>query len=92
MFANTEDKSYLEKWYLMKNGRRHPFTYYLIPCTMVLAFSRVLEHIKQNMDAAIFRLQDHTDRLFEAASKLGIKIPYSPDELNQVQKGYFYKK
>jgi branched-chain amino acid aminotransferase len=40
---------------------------------------------------AIFRLEDHTNRLFEAASKLSINIPYSPEEINQVQKEIFAK-
>tara|TARA_Y100000746_G_scaffold80952_1_gene68267 strand:+ start:1355 stop:2275 length:921 start_codon:yes stop_codon:yes gene_type:complete len=35
--------------------------------------------------AAIFRLQDHTNRLFEAAEKINIKIPFSNDELNNTQ-------
>jgi branched-chain amino acid aminotransferase len=40
---------------------------------------------------AIFRLNDHTERLFSAAEKIGIKIPYSVEELNQVQKDIFIK-
>lgn len=32
---------------------------------------------------AIFRLQDHTARLFDAASKLNIQIPLTADELNK---------
>ena len=40
---------------------------------------------------AIFRLNDHTKRLFSAAEKIGIKIPYSVEELNQVQKDIFIK-
>ena len=40
---------------------------------------------------AIFRLEDHTNRLFEAANKLSINIPYSPEEINQVQKEIFAK-
>ena len=31
---------------------------------------------------AIFRLEDHTNRLFDAASKIGVVIPYSKEELN----------
>jgi len=34
---------------------------------------------------AIFRLQEHTERLFESAKIVNIKIPFSPEELNQVQ-------
>ena len=35
---------------------------------------------------AIFRLEDHTDRLFRSAHILGMDIPYSKDELNAAQK------
>ncbi len=31
---------------------------------------------------AIFRLKEHTDRLFESAHIMGMKIPYSRDEIN----------
>ncbi|MFC3531338.1 branched-chain amino acid transaminase [Vogesella facilis] len=32
---------------------------------------------------AIFRLQDHTDRLFRSAKILGMKLPFSKDQINQ---------
>jgi branched-chain amino acid aminotransferase len=35
---------------------------------------------------AIFRLADHTERLFNSAKIFGMKIPYSADELNDAQK------
>jgi len=35
---------------------------------------------------AIFRLEEHTDRLFRSAHILGMDIPYSKDELNEAQK------
>ncbi|HXG29916.1 MAG TPA: branched-chain amino acid transaminase [Nevskiales bacterium] len=35
---------------------------------------------------AIFRLQDHTRRLFNSAKILGLQIPYTPDELNDAQR------
>jgi branched-chain amino acid aminotransferase len=35
---------------------------------------------------AIFRLQDHTDRLFRSAHILGMKMPYSKDEINEAQR------
>ena len=38
-----------------------------------------------NNGGAIFRLQDHTARLFEAASKLNIQIPLTEDDLNKAQ-------
>ncbi len=34
---------------------------------------------------AIFRLQDHTERLFRSAHILGMKIPFDADTLNQAQ-------
>ncbi len=36
--------------------------------------------------AAIFRLEDHTRRLFDSARILGMTIPYDPATLNQVQR------
>ncbi|MFT7224116.1 MAG: branched-chain amino acid aminotransferase, partial [Cellvibrionaceae bacterium] len=36
--------------------------------------------------AAIFRLQDHTDRLFNSAKILNMSIPYGRETLNQAQK------
>ncbi len=32
---------------------------------------------------AIFRLQEHTKRLFNSAKILGMKLPYTQDEINQ---------
>ncbi|MEJ1296937.1 MAG: branched-chain amino acid transaminase [Candidatus Sedimenticola sp. (ex Thyasira tokunagai)] len=40
---------------------------------------------KTDKGAAIFRLQDHTDRLFQSAHILGMKIPYDAKTLNQAQ-------
>ncbi len=34
---------------------------------------------------AIFRLQDHTDRLFRSAHILGMKMPYTKEEINAAQ-------
>ena len=34
---------------------------------------------------AIFRLNDHTKRLFNSANLIGMTIPYSPEELNDAQ-------
>ena len=33
-------------------------------------------------DGRIFKLEEHTDRLFHSAKRLGFKIPYSKEELN----------
>ena len=34
---------------------------------------------------AIFRLKEHTDRLFQSASLVGMNIPFSKEELMQAQ-------
>jgi len=34
-------------------------------------------------DGKIFKLEEHTERLFYSASRMGIKIPYSQENLNQ---------
>ena len=40
---------------------------------------------------SIFRLQEHTDRLFDSAHILGISIPFTKDELNEAQIDVFRK-
>ncbi len=40
---------------------------------------------KTDNGAAIFRLQEHTDRLFRSAHILGMNIPHDPATLNQAQ-------
>lgn len=40
---------------------------------------------KTERGPAIFRLQDHTRRLFDSAKILGMKIPYDQDMLNEAQ-------
>ena len=37
-------------------------------------------------DGEIFKLEEHTDRLFHSAKRMDIKIPYSVDEINQATK------
>ena len=37
------------------------------------------------LGTAIFRLQDHTQRLFNSAKIIGMQIPFSKDEINQAQ-------
>ena len=37
-------------------------------------------------DGEIFKLEEHTERLFYSASRMGIKIPYSQKEINQACK------
>ena len=37
------------------------------------------------LGTAIFRLQDHTDRLFNSAKIIGMQLPFSKEEINQAQ-------
>jgi len=37
-------------------------------------------------DGEIFKLEEHTERLFHSASRLGFKIPYSPESLNKASR------
>ena len=37
----------------------------------------------------IFRLNDHTNRLFESAKAVNMKIPFSEQEINEAQKEVF---
>ncbi|MDX1433336.1 MAG: branched-chain amino acid transaminase [Gammaproteobacteria bacterium] len=41
---------------------------------------------KTDRGTAIFRLSDHTNRLFRSAHILGMEIPYDKDTLNEVQR------
>ncbi len=90
MFVNTDLK------YIWKNGSYekwdessvHILSHTVHYGTGVFEGVRAYETEK---GAAIFRLEDHTKRLFEAAKKINIKIPYSQDELNKVQKDIFLK-
>jgi len=37
-------------------------------------------------EGEIFKLEEHTDRLYHSAKRMGIKIPYSKDEINKAAK------
>ena len=84
MFKNTEKK------FIWKNGEFenwddsniHILSHTLHYGTGV--FEGVRAYNTEN-GPAIFRLSEHTSRLFDAASKLNIKIPYTKDELNIIQ-------
>ena len=84
MFLNTDSK------YIWLNGDFHPFNdtnIHLLSNTLhygmgVVEGGRAYE---TNNGGAIFRLTEHTERLFSAASKINITIPYSSDELCQAQ-------
>jgi len=37
-------------------------------------------------DGSIFKLEEHTDRFFYSADRMGFKIPYSKDQINEASK------
>jgi len=84
VFKNTEKK------FIWKNGKFenwddsnvHILSHTLHYGTGV--FEGVRAYKTEN-GPAIFRLLEHTSRLFDAASKINIKIPFSKDELNIIQ-------
>jgi branched-chain amino acid aminotransferase len=90
MFLNTETK------FIWKNGSYEKWedtSVHILSHTMHYG-TGVFEGVRAyNTDngPAIFRLNDHTNRLFNAASKISVNIPYSPEELNEVQKEIFLK-
>ena len=84
MFLNTDSK------FIWLNGDFQPFNdtnIHLLSNTLHYGMG-VFEGVrayKTNNGGAIFRLTEHTERLFSAASKINITIPYSSDELCQAQ-------
>ena len=84
MFVNTDNKliwknGSFEKW---NDSNVHILSHTLHYGTGV--FEGVRAYQSKNK-SAIFRLDDHTKRLFNAASKISIKIPFSQEELNKAQ-------
>ena len=84
MFVNTEKKliwknGSFENW---NESNIHILSHTLHYGTGVFEGVRAY---KTSNGAAIFRLKKHTNRLFDAASKIGIKIPYTKEELNNAQ-------
>jgi len=85
MFLNTDAK------YIWLNGSFQPFNdtnVHLLSHTLhygLGAFEGVRAY-ETKTGGAIFRLRDHTERLFDAANKINITIPYSIEELEAVQK------
>ena len=85
MFLNTDSK------YIWLNGSFRPFNdtnIHLLSHTLhygLGAFEGVRAYETES-SGAIFRLHDHTKRLFDAANKINITIPYSIEDLEAVQK------
>ena len=84
MFVNTENKyiwknGSFEKW---NDSNVHILSHTLHYGTGVFEGVRAY---KTKNGPAIFRLTDHTKRLFDAASKISINIPFSESELNEAQ-------
>ena len=84
MFKNTEKK------FIWKNGEFENWddsSVHILSHTLHYGtgvFEGVRAYKTEN-GPAIFRLSEHTSRLFDAASKINIKIPFSKDELNIIQ-------
>ncbi len=84
MFLNTDSK------FIWINGDFQPFNdtnIHLLSNTLHYGMG-VFEGVRayETKDGgAIFRLIEHTERLFTAASKINITIPFSSDELCQAQ-------
>ena len=85
MFLNTDAK------YIWLNGAFQPFNdsnVHLLSHTLhygLGAFEGIRAY-ETEACGAIFRLSEHTERLFDAAKKINITIPYSKEELEAVQK------
>ena len=85
MFLNTDSK------FIWLNGSFQPFNetnIHLLSNTLhygLGVFEGVRAYETKN-GGAIFRLHEHTSRLFDAAKKINIEIPYSIDELCAAQK------
>ncbi|MDG1960598.1 MAG: branched-chain amino acid transaminase [SAR86 cluster bacterium] len=84
MFLNTDAK------FIWLNGNFQPFNdtnIHLLSNTLHYGMG-VFEGVRAyetNDGGAIFRLIDHTERLFSVASKINISIPYSANDLCQAQ-------
>lgn len=84
MFVDTEKKliwknGSFEKW---NDANVHILSHTLHYGTGVFEGVRAYE---TSAGPAIFRLEEHTKRLFDAAEKINIKIPFSEEEINNVQ-------
>ena len=84
MFVNTENKliwknGSFQSW---NDSNVHILSHTLHYGTGVFEGVRAYE---SKNGPAIFRLRDHTDRLYESADLVGMNIPYAKEELMQAQ-------
>lgn len=85
MFLNTDSK------FIWLNGDFSPWDeskVHMLTHTLhygMGVFEGVRAYSDSNDRGRIFRLQDHTKRLFDAAQKIDLKIPFSMEEINQAQ-------
>jgi branched-chain amino acid aminotransferase len=90
MFVNTETK------FIWKNGSFHQWNdsnIHILTHTFHYGLG-VFEGVRAystTKGPAIFRLNEHTDRLFSAADKVNIEVPCIKEELIEVQKSMFSK-
>jgi branched-chain amino acid aminotransferase len=90
MFVNTETK------FIWKNGSFHAWndsSIHILTHTFHYGLG-VFEGVRAYSTPrgpAIFRLDDHTDRLFSAADKVNIEVPCSKEDIIEVQKSMFSK-
>jgi branched-chain amino acid aminotransferase len=90
MFVNTETK------FIWKNGSFHQWNdsnIHILTHTFHYGLG-VFEGVRAystSKGPAIFRLNEHTDRLFSAADKVNIEVPCIKEELIEVQKSMFSK-
>ena len=63
-----------------RDSKTHTLTHSLHYCLSVFEGVRAYETPK---GTAVFRLQDHTNRLFDSAKIFGMNIPFSKDEINK---------
>ena len=62
-----------------KDAKCHVISHGLHYASLVFEGERVY-------DGEIFKLEEHTDRLFYSAKRLDINIPYTKDEINEASK------
>ena len=90
MFVNTETK------FIWKNGFFHAWndsSIHILTHTFHYGLG-VFEGVRAystSRGPAIFRLNDHTDRLYSAADKVNIEVPCSKEDIIEVQKSMFSK-